>query len=165
MFIGGHGQRRRFLRILLAVCCLCALAQAAAPGTARGEAGKCVPTKEDMEGPFYKPGAPERLSTGSGLSVSGNVISYPECRPLSGAQVEWWHADPSGRYVDSLRGMQKAGPEGGYAFTTESPGIYPGRPPHIHFKVSAPGYRTLTTQLYLRGGENAVRFDLVLEAR
>jgi len=44
------------------------------------------------------------------------------------------------------------------------PGVYPGRPPHIHFKVSAPGQKPLTTQLYLRGGEKAIRFDLVVEA-
>jgi len=44
------------------------------------------------------------------------------------------------------------------------PGVYPGRPPHIHFKVSAPGHKPLTTQLYLRGGEKAIRFDLVVEA-
>ena len=26
------------------------------------------------------------------------------------------------------------------------PGVYPGRPPHIHFKVSVPGHKPLTTQ-------------------
>jgi protocatechuate 3,4-dioxygenase beta subunit len=60
--------------------------------------------------------------------------------------------------------MQKTGAKGGYAFTTSLPGVYPGRPPHIHFKVSVPGHRPLTTQLYLRGGEKAIRFDLVVEA-
>lgn len=51
-----------------------------------------------------------------------------------------------------------------YAFTTSSPGIYPGRPPHIHFKVSVPCHKPLTTQLYLRGEEKTVRFDLLVEA-
>jgi protocatechuate 3,4-dioxygenase beta subunit len=73
-------------------------------------------------------------------------------------------ADRSGRYVDSLRGMQKTGGKGGYAFTTLPPGVYPGRPPHIHFKVSVPGHKPLTTQLYLRGREKAIRFDIVVEA-
>lgn len=134
------------------------------PDPSRGEDAQCVPTTEDMEGPFYKPGAREVLSTGSGLAVSGKVLSYPGCNPIPGARVEWWHADRSGRYVDSLRGARKAGKTGEYAFTTSPPGIYPGRPPHIHFKVSAPGHKPITTQLYLRGGEKTVRFDLVLVA-
>ena len=161
---GGKGRGRRFSGSLVAVACLFVLLQAGLPGSVRGEAGKCAPTGEDAEGPFYKPGAPERLSTGSGLAVSGEVISHPDCRPVPGARVEWWHADRSGRYVESLRGTQKTGAKGGYAFTTLPPGVYPGRPPHIHFKVSAPGHRPLTTQLYLRGGEKAIRFDLVVEA-
>ena len=161
---GGKEGRRRVFGSLVAVACLFALIQVGLPGPVRGEGGKCVPTVEDAEGPFYKQGAPERLSTGSGLAVSGDVISYPDCRPIPGARVEWWHADRSGRYVDSLRGMQKTGAKGSYAFTTLPPGVYPGRPPHIHFKVSVPGHRPLTTQRYLRGGEKAIRFDLVVEA-
>ena len=51
-----------------------------------------------------------------------------------------------------------------YAFTTSPPGVYPGRPPHIHFKVSVPGHKPLTTQRYLRGGEKAIRFDMVIDA-
>jgi hypothetical protein len=100
---GGKVRIRRFSGSLIAVACLIALIQAGLPGPVHGEAGKCVPTGEDAEGPFYKPGAPERLSTGSGLAVSGDVISYPDCRPIPGARIEWWHADRSGHYVDSLR--------------------------------------------------------------
>ncbi|MEW6721433.1 MAG: intradiol ring-cleavage dioxygenase [Thermodesulfobacteriota bacterium] len=142
--------------------CLCALALAMPIGAVHGAEGKCVPTPEDAEGPFYKPGAKETTSTGSGLAVSGSVLSYPDCRPVSGARVEWWHADGSGKYVDSLRGMQTTGGTGGYEFTTVPPGKYPGRPIHIHFKAFAPGHKPLTTQLYLRGGEKSVRFDIVL---
>jgi protocatechuate 3,4-dioxygenase beta subunit len=56
----------------------------------------------------------------------------------------------------------KAGPEGTYRFTTDLPGKYGWRRLHIHFKATAPGYRPLTTQLYLRGGEKEVVFDIVL---
>lgn len=161
---GEAARRCRLPRYIAAIAYLFVLTSAGLPGPVRGEDGKCVPTAEDMEGPFYKPGAPERRSTGSGLAVSGDVLSYPGCRPVPGARVEWWHADRSGEYVDALRGSQKTGATGGYAFTTLPPGVYPGRPPHIHFKVFAPGYRTLTTQLYLRGGEKAIRFDLVIGA-
>jgi protocatechuate 3,4-dioxygenase beta subunit len=157
------GMIRRFPVALVPVACLFALSLVGLPGLARGEERKCAPTAEDAEGPFYKPGAPERLSTGQGLEVLGKVLSYPGCRPIPGARVEWWHADRSGRYLDSLRGMQKTGAKGDYTFTTSPPGIYPGRPLHIHFKVSAPGHKPLTTQLYLRGGEKTIRFDLVVE--
>ena len=161
---GGKGRRWRFSGSLVVIAGLFVLTLAGLPGPVRGEDGKCVPTVEDAEGPFYKPGTPERLSTGSGLAVSGEVLSYPGCLPIPGARVEWWHADRSGRYLDSLRGAQKTGATGAYAFATSPPGIYPGRPPHIHFKVSVPGHKPLTTQLYLRGGEKTVRFDLVVEA-
>ncbi len=35
--------------------------------------------------------------------------------------------------------------------TTIRPVAYPGRTPHIHFKVHAPGVGRLTTQLYVAG--------------
>ena len=122
----------------------------------------CEPTPPDSEGPFYRPGAPERASTGEGLTVSGRLLGAPDCRPLSGGRIEWWHASKSGRYDDAHRGTMKAGADGTYRYTTDFPGDYPGRPPHIHFKAFAPGYRTLTTQLYLRGAEKEARFDIVL---
>lgn len=125
----------------------------------------CVPTRADSEGPFYLPGAPLTTSTGSGLTVAGRVLGAPDCRPVPGARVEWWQTDRSGRYGDAHRGSQAADPDGTYRFTTDFPGAYPGRPPHIHFKASAPGYRPLTTQLYLRGGEREVSFPIVLVPR
>ena len=124
--------------------------------------GGCVPTAGDVEGPFYKPGAPPRASTGSGLSVRGKVLGAPDCRPLPGARIEWWQANSDGEYDDAHRGSRTASAGGEYAFTTDFPGKYPFRPRHIHFKASAPGFAPLTTQLYLRGGETGVTFDLVL---
>ena len=38
---------------------------------------------------------------------------------------------------------------GRYRFQTIVPGEYPGRPRHIHYRVSAKGYATLVTQLSL----------------
>lgn len=122
----------------------------------------CEPTPADIEGPFYRPGAPERTTTGEGLIVSGRLLGAPDCRPLPQGRIEWWHAAGSGRYDDAHRGSMKANPEGTYRFTTDVPGKYPGRPPHVHFKASAPGYRPLTTQLYLRGTEKEIGFDIVL---
>src|SRR4030067_666538 len=44
----------------------------------------CQPTRADSEGPFYKPGAPLRTSTGSGLVVRGRLPPGPgPCPPSS----------------------------------------------------------------------------------
>lgn len=122
----------------------------------------CAPTRPDMEGPFYRPGAPERSATGSGLAVAGRVLGAPDCRSIPGARIEWWQANRQGRYDEAHRGSQVTDGSGSYRFTTDFPGAYPGRPPHIHFKVAAQGYLPLTTQLYLRPGEPEVEFLIVL---
>jgi protocatechuate 3,4-dioxygenase beta subunit len=123
---------------------------------------RCAPTRADVEGPFYKPGSPVREATGAGLSVSGVVLSSVTCSPITGARVEWWQANRRGEYDDAHRGAQVTGDGGAYRFDTDFPPPYYGRPSHIHFKASAPGYRPLTTQLYPKGGQSVVAFDLVL---
>jgi len=136
-----------------------------APGAGTGDvagAQACVPTRSDVEGPFYVPEAPVRTSTGSGLVVRGRLLGAPDCRPLSRGRIEWWQTGPGGRYDEAHRGTQKVSADGSFRFSTDFPGVYPGRPPHIHFKAYAPGYRDLTTQLYLNGGETDVGFDIVL---
>jgi protocatechuate 3,4-dioxygenase beta subunit len=52
--------------------------------------------------------------------------------------------------------------EGRYRFETDFPGIYPGRPPHLHVKVTASGHRPLTIQLYPKPGQTDLLFDFVL---
>jgi protocatechuate 3,4-dioxygenase beta subunit len=123
---------------------------------------RCAPTPRDMEGPFYKPNAPVREATGTGLRVQGGVKAASTCNGITGARVEWWQANPSGAYDDAHRGTLLSGDAGAYRFDTDFPPPYSGRPSHIHFKASAPGFRPLTTQLYLKGGEREVTFDLVL---
>ncbi len=123
---------------------------------------KCAATPADAEGPFYKPNAPLREATGTGLVVSGVVKSAATCEPIRGARVEWWQANPRGEYDDAHRGSLVTGESGAYRFDTDSPPPYFGRPSHIHFKAFAPGYRPLTTQLYPKGGQSVVAFDLVL---
>src|SRR5262245_28240309 len=122
----------------------------------------CVPTPSDIEGPFYKPGAPTRDGTGKGLVVSGVVRSATTCQAIEGARVEWWQANRQGQYDDAHRGSQLTGAAGTYRFDTDFPPPYSGRPSHIHFKADAKGYRKLTTQLYPKGGQGTVAFDLVL---
>ena len=123
---------------------------------------QCEPTRADSEGPFYKPGAPERTSTGQGLVVSGRLLGAPDCRPLSGGRMEWWHADASGVYDDAHRGSMTVNADGTYKYSTDFPGKYPWRRLHIHIKAFATGYKPLTTQLYLRGGEKQLVNDIVL---
>ena len=123
---------------------------------------RCAPTAPDMEGPFYKPNAPIRDSTGSGLTVSGKVKSADSCAPVSGARIEWWQASPEGKYDDAHRGALITGRDGIYRFETDYPPGYYGRPPHIHFKILAPGHRALTTQVYLQEGQKSISFDFVL---
>lgn len=122
----------------------------------------CVPTAPDMEGPFYKPNAPERASTGRGLVVSGAVRSASGCSPLPGARIEWWSANPRGEYDDEHRATQRADSEGRYRYETDFPARYYGRPPHLHVRVTAPGHRTLITQLYPKPGQTSLGVDFVL---
>src|SRR5574341_1898157 len=158
---GARKRERTACRAAALLLFLIAAVMPCARGEAAGE-GRCEPTPPDMEGPFYRPGAPERASTGSGLIVRGRILGVPDCRPLPDARIEWWHAGASGEYDDAHRGSLKGNRDGSYRFSTDFPGKYPGRPPHIHFKIFAPGYRDLTTQLYLRGGEKEATFDFVL---
>lgn len=123
---------------------------------------RCAPTPRDVEGPFYKAHAPVREATGKGLFVMGGVKSSGDCDPIKGARVEWWQANPRGEYDDAHRGTLVTREAGSYRFETDFPPPYAGRPSHIHFKAFAAGYRPLTTQLYLKGGEREVNFDLVL---
>ncbi len=147
----------------LATAAAALLVMIVAAGTANTFAAQaCKPTPPDMEGPFYTPEAPLRESTGSGLVIRGRLLGTPDCKSLPGGRIEWWQADRQGRYDDAHRGSQIAGADGTYRFSTDFPGVYPGRPPHIHIKAFAPGHRPLTTQLYLRGGETEAAFDIVL---
>lgn len=145
---------RRSVLIGLTLILVAGISASAEPG--------CAPTAADAEGPFYKPGAPLRESTGKGLTISGIVKSAATCQPIPGARVEWWQANPRGEYDDAHRGTLVTGQSGAYSFDTDSPPPYYGRPSHIHFKVHAEGHRQLTTQLYPKGGQSSVALDLVL---
>ena len=48
-------------------------------------------------------------------------------------------------------GRVLTGADGSYRFRTIRPVAYPGRTPHIHFAVQAPGRRALVTQMYVAG--------------
>ena len=158
-------NRRQFLAAGLAV----------ALGSVRGaEASSCRSTEDNPAGPFYIPGAPfqSRLAPenqpGERLRISGRVLAGPGCTPLAGAVVDVWHASAEGFYYGLeatralkpeeylLRGRVKTGKDGRYSFDTIMPGNYKvtetwTRPRHIHYIVSHPKAKSLTTQLYFEG--------------
>jgi catechol 1,2-dioxygenase len=105
--------------------------------------------------------------------VTGRVLSNSG-EPIQGAIVDVWHAAPNGLYEQqddsqpdmNFRGRFETDACGRYAFYALRPVPYPipddgpagrlltlldrhpYRPGHIHFIVTAPGFRPLTTQLY-----------------
>jgi protocatechuate 3,4-dioxygenase beta subunit len=136
--------------------------QTAESHAAAGGSANCKPTQPDMLGPFYEPGAPVRTSVGSGYVLSGAVLAAEDCKPIPNAQIEFWLANPRGEYDDAHRATVLAGQRGGYRFESNVPVSYGGRPPHIHVRVTAPGFEELVTQHYPQRGQRKANFDLVL---
>jgi catechol 1,2-dioxygenase len=113
---------------------------------------------------------------GETLFMQGQVLT-DKGQPLAGARVEVWHANLMGTYshFDSsqsefnLRGSIITDENGRYRFRSFIPvgysvppggstdqllhalGRHGSRPAHIHFFVSAPNYRKLTTQINIEG--------------
>jgi protocatechuate 3,4-dioxygenase beta subunit len=120
------------------------------------------PTEPNIEGPFYRSGAPERADLtepgleGTRLTVRGRVYST-SCAPLAGALLDVWQATVAGDYPRGwvLRGRLWTDASGCYELRTIVPGRYLNgptyRPAHIHVKASAPGHNLITTQLYFAG--------------
>lgn len=168
--------RRRVITMLAALPLVPALV------SARTTALK--PTPQDALGPFYpqkwtgeidndlRSFAGKNFLKGTPLALTGRVLST-DGKPLSGAKVEIWQTDDSGKYRHpgddgegpAKRGFQGFGravadAEGRYAFRTIKPVLYSGRPPHVHFKVVASGHRELVTQMYFTGDNKARGFAL-----
>jgi protocatechuate 3,4-dioxygenase beta subunit len=123
----------------------------------------CVATADNIEGPFFKAGAPERAvladarTRGQRLALTGRVLDA-ECRPLAGAVLDVWQADHAGAYDLrgwGLRGRLATGADGRWHVDTIVPGRYLNgdryRPRHVHVKLAAAGHAPLTTQLYFAG--------------
>ena len=123
---------------------------------------RCAPTAPDSMGPFYKPDAPLRSSVGKGYILSGTVRSAADCAPIPKAKVELWLTNPEGDYDDQHRATIIADDSGAYRFESNLPPNYGFRPPHIHLRISAGGFRTLVTQHYPEKGSSKAEFDLVL---
>ncbi len=114
------------------------------------------PTASQTAGPFYTPKAPLKhdlaadVGSGKPITLAGFVVDR-DCKPISGAMVEIWHADEKGEYDNDgfrLRGHQLTDQAGRWGFTTIVTPNYSFRTAHYHFRVRRPGGRVLTTQLY-----------------
>ncbi|HEX7256102.1 MAG TPA: hypothetical protein VF236_09270 [Gaiellaceae bacterium] len=133
-------------------------------GSGSDAAARCAPTRADALGPFYEPGAPIRSKVGTGYVLRGRVLTT-RCRAIPRARIELWLVNRRGQYDDAHRATVVAAREGRYRFQSNRPIAYGGRPPHIHVRVSARGFRTLVTQHYPRAGRASAVFNLVLVRR
>ncbi|QIB51605.1 catechol 1,2-dioxygenase [Pseudomonas sp. OIL-1] len=116
---------------------------------------------------------------GTPLFLSGRVIDI-DGQPIAGATVDLWHANEQGNYsyfdksqpeynlrrriITDAEGYYRARTivPSGYGCSPEGPtqevldqlGRHGQRPAHVHFFISAPGYRHLTTQFNFAGDEH-----------
>jgi protocatechuate 3,4-dioxygenase beta subunit len=146
--------------LVLGGCVLLVMVAAAAAGAA--PEWQCKPTPTDALWPFYQADAPRRTSVGKGYLLTGVVKSARDCAPIPEARIEFWLAGPNGEYDDDHRATLLADQAGAYRFESNYPPPYSSRPPHIHLRISAQGFKTLVTQHYPRKGASEASFDLVL---
>jgi protocatechuate 3,4-dioxygenase beta subunit len=120
------------------------------------------PIPELTEGPYYTANSPEKKKLyeedvqGEKVTVTGYVLDL-DCKPIANAWIDFWQADGDGNYDNegyTLRGHQYTDQSGKYTLETVIPGEYPGRTPHIHFKIQASETAPIiTSQLYLPDAE------------
>jgi len=132
-------------------------------------------TPRQTEGPFY----PDRLpldtdndliivndeitpAIGDVTHLSGKLLDA-KGDPIKDALVEIWQVDGNGVYLHTrdrheqrdanFQGFGRflTGTSGEYYFRTVKPVPYPGRTPHIHFKIKQKGQDEFTTQCYIKG--------------
>jgi protocatechuate 3,4-dioxygenase beta subunit len=146
-------------------------------GMARGAfAEELARTVAQTEGPFY----PDKLpldtdndliilndsltsAVGTVTHLSGKILDS-RGEPIRNAVVEIWQCDNNGAYLHSgsdnggkrdgnFQGFGRflTGSTGEYYFRTIRPVAYPGRTPHIHYKVKKGRKELLTTQCYIKG--------------
>lgn len=126
---------------------------------------------------------------GDPLHVTGRVLDT-DGNPIAGATIDTWQASHDGFYdsqqpdiqpENNLRGIFHTGEDGTYAYCAVKPCDYgiPDdgpvgallnglgrdnmRPAHLHFIISAPGFDTVTTHIFVAGDphlENDVVFGV-----
>lgn len=139
-------------------------------------AEELVRTPRQTEGPFFPDRLPldtdnDLIVVNDGLTPAVGSITHLGGRildakgsPLRNAVVEIWQVDGNGVYLHtgSMSGEKRdgnfqgfgrfmTGSTGEYYFRTVKPVPYPGRTPHVHFKIRKGARELLTTQCYVRG--------------
>ena len=159
--------------------------------TANSSVASYSPTPSEVEGPFYplmpqqdkdfdltRIAGKNGVAKGRIIFIEGRVLNV-KGEPVENATVDLWQANAAGRYrhhrdrntapLDpNFQGwaIVQSGKNGAFRFKTILPGQYPAstdwiRPPHIHFKISKPGFKELVTQMYFPG-EKLNDVDLLL---
>ena len=150
---------------------------AAAGAVAAGAAAsaRAIATPWQSEGPFYPVGplldddadliqarGQEGPAPGIPTHLIGRVLNQ-NGRPIAGARVEIWQCDANGFYHHPRDRGGRADPrfqgfggtiadsEGRYRFRTIKPVAYPGRTPHIHFRIIGVDGARFSTQMYVAG--------------
>ena len=147
--------------------------------TVRGAfADELVKTPRQTEGPFYPNKLPldtdndllvinDNITPGIGevTHLTGRILDAGG-HPVKNAVVEIWQCDANGVYLHTADSDKKkdqqdknfqgfgrfvTGSSGEYYFRTIKPVPYPGRTPHIHYKIKKGGKELLVTQLYVKG--------------
>jgi len=111
---------------------------------------------------------------GPALFVNATVLDA-NGKPIEGAEVDVWHSSPEGFYEQqdpkqadmNLRGKFFTDAQGHFSFRSVKPAGYPipidgpvgdlvratgrhhYRPAHLHFLIFKPGFKTLTSQVYV----------------
>jgi protocatechuate 3,4-dioxygenase beta subunit len=155
------------------------VALGAAAWTVRGAfAEELTKTPRQTEGPFYPNKLPldtdnDLLIVNDGLTPAVGEVTHltgrilgPTGEPVRNALVEIWQCDAKGVYLHTADSGKKqdtqdrnfqgfgrflTGSTGEYYFRTIKPVPYPGRTPHIHFKIKQGGKELLVTQCYIKG--------------
>ena len=146
----------------------------AAPGAFAEE---LTNTPRLTEGPFYPDKLPldtdnDLLIVNDSITQAVGEVSWVSARvldsrgePIRNALVEIWQCDNNGVYLHSANfdghakqdrnfqgfGRFLTGSTGEYVFRTIKPVPYPGRTPHVHYKIKRNGKELLTTQCFVKG--------------
>ena len=155
-------------------------------------AGKrLIATPRQARGPFYpvqwrgdidndlvRVSGEAAQALGQVVHIEGTVFDTAG-KALANTVIEIWQVDANGIYLHPAdnRGSRRTDPrfqgrgrtrtdrDGRYSFRTIRPVAYPGRTPHIHFRVAAPKRRQLTTQMYIDGEPQNARDGLLNSIR
>jgi hydroxyquinol 1,2-dioxygenase len=126
---------------------------------------------------------------GAPCRVSGRVMGQGG-EAIAGAVIEVWQADEEGMYdvqradlaQSQGRGVLRSGEQGQFHFRSilaspypiphdgpvgemlNATARHPWRPAHLHFMISAPGYKTLVTHVF-RAGDAYLESDAVFGVR